>query len=173
MEVGHTPISARCAGQARSVPGTGTRRRAGAAYTREQKTGRRPGVGLASATPAVTVGLKGRKEAVLERRALVDPVEDLLRVPQSALRRDEDRNRASTACESRRDPVEALDVRLLAVGESRPLERPPGLLAVVADRDRDEPQHPRRSIGFGREGGNARVTPALPRLLSGPWTGSP
>ena len=40
-----------------------------------------------------------------------------------------------------RELVDTLDVALLAVGDVNPLERPPRLLAVVADRDRDEPQH--------------------------------
>ena len=47
---------------------------------------------------------------------------------------------------ARGEAVHALDVTLLAIADARALERPARLLAVVADRDRDEPQHRRRSM---------------------------
>ena len=48
--------------------------------------------------------------------------------------------------------MDALHVALLAVLDARPLQRPPRLLAVVADRDRDQAQHAADSlclIGIG------------------------
>jgi hypothetical protein len=50
--------------------------------------------------------------------------------------------------------VHALDVALLDVGEPGAVERPAGLLAVVADRDRDEDDDSAR--GLASSGGLAR-----------------
>ena len=82
------------------------------------------------------------EEPVLRGRALVDPHEDLLRLAEHALRGHQNRDRGSAARAPGRDSVDGLDVALLAVWDSRPLEGPTRLLAVVADRNRDEPQHP-------------------------------
>jgi hypothetical protein len=52
---------------------------------------------------------------------------------------DEHRQRAVAAGAPRGELVHALDVALLAIVEGGALERPARLLAVVADRDGDEP----------------------------------
>ena len=71
------------------------------------------------------------------------------------------------------DPVDALHVALLAVGNPGALERPARLLAVVADRDRDEPQHHARAYGASGapelppgERRGCTVAPAMLRLGS-------
>ena len=81
--------------------------------------------------------------------ALVHPGEDGLRFAEHALGRDQHRNGRAPARAARREAMDALHVALLAVRDSRPLQRPPRLLAVVADRDRDEPQHGPASYRFG------------------------
>ena len=83
------------------------------------------------------------EQPVLRGCALVDPGEDFRRIAEHAVGGHEDRDRGSAAGTAGCDSVDALDVALLAVWDSGPLESPAHLLAVVADRDRDEPQHPR------------------------------
>ena len=97
-----------------------------------------------------TLGRLGGEEPSLRRRTPVDPAQDLLRLAERALRRDQHRSRSPAARPARRDPVDALDVALLAVRDPGPLERPARLLAVMADRDRDEPQHASARIGRRR-----------------------
>ena len=81
-----------------------------------------------------------REQAILLRHALIDPLQYLLRLPDHTFWSDEHRDGLSAARAPRRDPVYALHVSLLAVGQPAALERPARLLAVVADRDRDQAQ---------------------------------
>jgi hypothetical protein len=82
---------------------------------------------------------------MLWARALIDPGKDLRRVPDRSTGCHEHRDRDPTAHAPGNNLMDALDVALLAIGHLYPLKRPPRLLAVVTDRDRDEPQH-RRSL---------------------------
>ena len=86
------------------------------------------------------IRLRG-KQPLLGWRAGIDPGQDVCGVGEHSLGRHQHGNRAPAAGAPRGDPVDALDVALLAIGHSSPLEGPARLLAVVADRDRDEPQH--------------------------------
>ena len=78
-------------------------------------------------------------------RALIDPGKDLRRVSDRSIGCHKHRDRDSTAHATSNNLMDALDVALLAIGHPHPLKRPPRLLAVVTDRDRDESQH-RRAV---------------------------
>jgi hypothetical protein len=79
------------------------------------------------------------KQAVLWWRALIDPGEDVRRIADHCVGCDEHGNGYPATRASREQLVDALDVALLAIGHSRALECPARLLAVVTDRDREEP----------------------------------
>jgi hypothetical protein len=82
-------------------------------------------------------------------RAPVYPREDLSRIPDRALRRHKHRHCEATARTPRDEAVDCLHMALLFEVHPRPVERPPRLFAVVANRDRDESQH-RRSVWRGQ-----------------------
>ena len=94
----------------------------------------------------------GRQQAKLLRNLGIDPVEDLRRLAERPVRGDEDRDRPGAPGAARGELVNALNVALLPVGDSRAVERPPRLLAVMADRDGDEPQHRARICRPARPG---------------------
>ncbi len=75
-------------------------------------------------------------------RALIDPRKDLRRVSDRSTGCHEHRDCDSTARAPSNNLMDALDVALLAIAHPHPLKRPPRLLAVVTDWDRDEPQQP-------------------------------
>ena len=83
----------------------------------------------------------GRKQALALLEPRVGVAQDLLGLSEHALVRHQHRDRPAAARPPRGDPVDPLDVALLAVFEPGPLERPARLLAEVADRDRDEAPH--------------------------------
>ena len=95
----------------------------------------------ADAKHRIALAAAARQQALLGRQELVGPRDDLLGLADHALRRDEHGHRAPAPRTARRQAVHALHVALLAIAEAGALERPARLLAVVADRDRDEPQH--------------------------------
>jgi len=70
-------------------------------------------------------------QPVLGWRALVDPGEDLLRLAEHAVGRHQHGNRDPAARPPRGELMDALDMALLAIGDSGTLERPACLLAVV------------------------------------------
>src|SRR5262249_35242397 len=87
-------------------------------------------------------GIRPRREqSVLGRRPLIDPGEDVLGLAEHAVRSRQHRNRDPAPRAASGEPVDALNVALLPVVHSGPFEGPPRLLAIVADRNRDEPEH--------------------------------
>ena len=88
----------------------------------------------------------GRKQPSVRGRTSIDPSEYLRRLPDRAFGRDQHGNGEPAPGAPRGEAVDALHVALLSIGHARPLEGPARLLAVVADRDRHQPQHRPRSM---------------------------
>ena len=110
----------------------------------QQPSPRRPQLLIEAPAQALNLaarrGLLG-KQPVLRWSAPVDPREDLARLADRTIWRHEHGNGHTAARALGGELVDALDVALLAVGHCDPLQSPPRLFAVVADGDRDEPQH--------------------------------
>ena len=80
---------------------------------------------------------------MLRWRALIDPSEDLRRVADHTIGCHKHGNSYPTTRSPRHQLVDALDMALLPIWHSDPLERPPRLLTVMTNRNRDQPQHGR------------------------------
>ena len=78
------------------------------------------------------------EEAELGRRLGAGRLEDVARVGEDAVAPDEDRRGGAAAGAAHGEAMEYLQVGALDVGDAGPVERPAGLLAEVADRDRDQ-----------------------------------
>jgi hypothetical protein len=87
-------------------------------------------------------GLLALEQARAGLEPAVDPVEDVGRLGDHlAAVGDQHGDGLAAPGAPRLDAVDDLHVALLAVGQLRAVERPAGLLAVMADRDRDQTQH--------------------------------
>jgi hypothetical protein len=73
-------------------------------------------------------------------RVTIGVGEDVGRLREHALGRHQHGDRAAAAGTPRGDAMDDLHVVLLAVRDAGPVQRPAGFLAVVADRDRDQPR---------------------------------
>src|SRR6185312_2139597 len=104
----------------------------------------RPELGVQTPAESFVLATRGGvrgEQPLLGGGVLVDPGKDLGGVAHDPLGRDEHGHRDPAPGAPRSELVDALDVALLAIWDPGALQRPAGLLAVVADRDRDEAQH--------------------------------
>ena len=100
------------------------------------------------------LGRVGGKQAQRLLQPAIGVGQDVPRLRKHALGRHQHRRGALPAGAPGDEPVHHLHVSLLAIVQPRPLQRPTGLLAVVADRKGDQSSHvgPHAKAGSSRPG---------------------